>query len=351
MQTPGEGKRRVTAALSEARAAAREELLAAWGEQLGKTLDSRFGELQTRFDEAVESELGGRISAEIEAAKPGIVEAAAPEIRGRARQEVAERFNTSVRRLLGYESETSWASALLDAAAPFADRTALFSVSGENLVPLPKRDELEEVPLEAAPAFRNAIESRDTVAALRTSGELSEKIAFLFDTPGQPRCYLVPVVVRDRAAAVLYAEGEGADVNALEAIAAVAGLARAAREPEVVTAAQQPEKLVTLTAAPRFAAPEPPAGDEQTHSRARQFARVRAAELMLYRNDAVRAGRASQDIYGELREEIDGVREVYAREFIPACGSMVDYFHHELLHTLARGDPKAMGEEYPGPLV
>ena len=33
-----------------------------------------------------------------------------------------------------------------------------------------------------------------------------------------------------------------------------------------------------------------------------------------------------------------------------AAKSMVDYFHLELVHTLANDDPALLGQDYPGPL-
>ena len=91
------------------------------------------------------------------------------------------------------------------------------------------------------------------------------------------------------------------------------------------------------------AAPIEPTPEEL---KARHFARIRVAEMLLYRHDAVRSGRESRDIYSALRKEIDSARDVYASQF----GALEDYLHAELVQTLARGDAGALRDGYPGPL-
>ena len=73
--------------------------------------------------------------------------------------------------------------------------------------------------------------------------------------------------------------------------------------------------------------------------------------MRLHQPEAVRAGRARSDLYGALRETIDQARETYRRAFLASGGEMADYFHEELLRTLANEDPALLGKEYPGPLA
>jgi hypothetical protein len=238
-----------------------------------------------RLEQAVRFEVGWRLASE--------VDAAAPEIERRARAGVTAQLNRSVRGLLAAED---WKAALVEAARPFASRVELFFV--------------EELPLESAPAFRNAIESREPVVALRTPGELSAAIAA---RGAGPRCCLFPVVADGGVRAVLYAEGDAVDMNALEMLAVVAGAAY-----------RQPRDAAT----------------------ARQFARARVAEMVLYHNRAVRLGRERRDLYSTLQKEIDSAREAYAGKF----SSLEDHLHAELVETLANGDASALGENYPGPI-
>jgi hypothetical protein len=98
--------------------------------------------------------------------------------------------------------------------------------------------------------------------------------------------------------------------------------------------------------APERKAPQ----DEAAHLRAQRFARVRAAEILLYKAQAVHDGRAGKNLYGELKEEIDSARAAFEREYLRASDAMPDYLHLELLRTLANEDVSLLGEEYPGPL-
>jgi hypothetical protein len=90
--------------------------------------------------------------------------------------------------------------------------------------------------------------------------------------------------------------------------------------------------------------------EQDLHLRAQRFARVQVAEMRLYKSGMVKDGRTKQNIYGALREEIDLSREAFRAQFMSGTKSMVDYFHLELVHTLANDDPALLGQDYPGPL-
>lgn len=336
MKTEGKRNDRISAALADLREAARKDLGTAWDERLraalhheiDRILRARIAELRPRLEEAVQFDVGWRLAAELDAAS-----AAASE---RERRALGEHWNRSVRRLLRYENEASWSAALSDAAKPFAADSALFLIHGGVL-----EGAGVSVPIEKAPAFCNTLESRDTVVAMRTPGELSTEIVGARGASKNLRCYLFPIVAGDRTPAVLYAEGEVVDVNALEAVSAIAGAAIAARA--------KPDPLAGIAPArPQAAAGPVPAREDESPEimRARQFARVRVAEIMLDRNGAVHAGRERRNLYAVLSKEIDTAREAYARTFaLPD-----DYLHSELVRTLANGDAAALGEGYPGPL-
>jgi hypothetical protein len=84
------------------------------------------------------------------------------------------------------------------------------------------------------------------------------------------------------------------------------------------------------------------------HDRARRFARLLVSEIKLYNEQKVLEGRDAGDIYGRLREDIDRSREMYDKRFAEQVGSRYDYFHHELVNTLAEGDDAKLGAGYPG---
>lgn len=98
-----------------------------------------------------------------------------------------------------------------------------------------------------------------------------------------------------------------------------------------------------------------PAIDPAIDTAAQRFARVKVAEIQLYRSDAVRAGRASKDLYGALKFNIDEAREAFRERFLShangAGNGTADYLHTEMLHALANDDASLMGPGYPGPLA
>jgi hypothetical protein len=94
-------------------------------------------------------------------------------------------------------------------------------------------------------------------------------------------------------------------------------------------------------------------GDEERrlHNDARRFARLLISEIKLYNEQKVAEGRAEHDLYDRLREYIDRSREMYDKRVKPEVAWRYDYFHGELVNTLAEGDVSKLGSNYPGPTV
>jgi len=308
---------RIASAISRERDAARQQLSAAWQLQafrVEEALATGWEEHIARvFDEHF-TELAARIEREF-----------ADTVR-----QTAGEINRAVRRFATWESQEQWAAALLDSVTGFCSRAALFLVEPHSLHGLRALADLD-VPLEEAPAVAAAISSRDTLVTLATAAELSEGIAGLFEAG---RCAILPVIARERVAAVLLAAGEPIETDGLEAMAALAGAALERRgRPDPL-----PETVQST-------------GEEALFLRAQRFARVRAAEMRLAKPREVVEGRAAKRLYELLKDEIDTARLDYAREFLQASLAMPDYLHAELLRTLANEDTAALGEEYPGPLA
>jgi hypothetical protein len=296
-----------------------------------------------------------------------------PPIRRQPSEEIAL-LHQAVRRLCAALIEGEWIPVLVDAASRFAPRAAVFSVRGnQTILELDSRGATLTSPVELslAPALLSASGGSDPVIALRTAGELSEKVIAAF-ADGSSRVHLYPLRGARKTNAILYAEGESGEVegDALELLASVVTLAwqsrgAAADDPagtdSIANRLSEPipasdEELVRI-------APEPaesgrsirsrgaPEGDWELHLRAERFARARVAEMMLYKPQQVKEGRASNDLYSALREDIDRGRELFRAQFVKSCPSMADYFHEELVRTLANYDANLLGERYPGPLV
>ena len=91
--------------------------------------------------------------------------------------------------------------------------------------------------------------------------------------------------------------------------------------------------------------------ERRAHNDARRFARLLVSEIKLYNEDKVIEGRSQRDLYTRLREYIDRSRDMYDKRVKPVVSGKYDYFHHELVNTLAEGDAAKLGEAYPGTTV
>jgi hypothetical protein len=91
--------------------------------------------------------------------------------------------------------------------------------------------------------------------------------------------------------------------------------------------------------------------ERRLHNDARRFARLLVSEIKLYNEPKVKEGRSRNDIYDRLREDIDRSRQMYDKRVAPPVAARHDYFHQELVNTLAEGDPVKLGVSYPGAVV
>jgi hypothetical protein len=96
---------------------------------------------------------------------------------------------------------------------------------------------------------------------------------------------------------------------------------------------------------------EVPDDEKRLHTDARRFARLLVSEIKLYNEQKVQEGRTQGDIYERLREDIDRSRQMYDKRVAPPVASRYDYFHQELVNTLAEGDAEKLGGGYPGEAV
>ncbi len=290
-----------------------------------------------------------------------LFERAAEEARAQQARELLARLAQSVRALRATEGDAGWHALLLEATQGFCDRAALFTLNNGVLhlqstrnIQCPehlKEDQLNDVPLAAAPAFRTAVETRDTLVAMRSSREMSPLIAASFGEAEHGRFHLLPITSDGNVVALLYADGESVQVDSLELLASVAGailesrshpLPRKADLINIATARKEPEESPWSRLSEE---------DRQLHHKAQRFARVQIASIRLYESDAVKSGRVQGNLYVLLKEQIDAGRAVFRRDFIAKSNTMVDYFHLELVGTLANEEVELLGPDYPGPMV
>ncbi len=331
--------------LAERQGAALEQLQGFW-RALEYAFQERLTELATTFRERFQQAL----------------EAERRTVREAARHELTAALDEAVRRLRYADTFELWASALLDAASVFSRRVALLAVEGERLRAVDARGLTEDardqfcaldLPLGSAPALASAVENRDSVIAQRTRGELTEALTAVFGESPDSRACLVPVTSAGSVVAVLYADNEdgAADAAGLELVALLAGggLRVEVREVASAPAAAPPEAPAAPRPLPDWS--QLSREDQELHLRAQRFARVQAAEMRLYKSEAVARGRANRNLYSALKSEIDAARAAFREQFLDASPTMVDYLHQELVRTLAHEDAALLGKDYPGPLV
>lgn len=91
--------------------------------------------------------------------------------------------------------------------------------------------------------------------------------------------------------------------------------------------------------------------ERRPHNDARRFARLLVSEIKLYNEQQVTEGRQTGNIYQRLRDAIDRSREMYDKRVQPPVAEKFDYFHYELVNSLADGNVDHLGDGYPGASV
>lgn len=124
-----------------------------------------------------------------------------------------------------------------------------------------------------------------------------------------------------------------------------------APEPTPVPVAETPAPRARLSDRPVDLPIEVSDDERRLHNDARRFARLLVSEIKLYNEKKVTEGREASDLYDRLREAIDRSREMYDKRVQPPVAAKFDYFHYELVNSLADGDDNRLGSSYPGATV
>lgn len=210
-------------------------------------------------------------------------------------------------------------------------------------------------PLDAAPDVEFPLEGSGVVAeAVRTGVAASADGASTAGAPPFAKAPLgrdalaLPVPMSGQIVAVLYAD-QSSDSPALVDAAATAAwratleiMARhAARCLEAVTAFRTAKVFSDMPSAAGMAdaPPEPsPRSADDEEQAARRYARLLVSEIKMYHEPAVIAGRQERDLAARLGGEIARARVLYEQRVPADVRRATDYFHAELVRTLADGD-------------
>jgi hypothetical protein len=301
--------------------------------------------------------------------------------------------------------------ALLDAGSSHASRLALFVVKGGNATGWQGRgfgddESVKDFALDMS-AGPVAHSYQNRIVAPANIAEMDRRFVDRFSGPENEQILVLPLVLKDKVAALLYADGgsEGVlDAASLELLvmttsswlevvslrkqtqrdvtdsAPVAAPVAAPPAPSAQTvssfsdpfAAHAPKHI----APPKVAEPEPAAEvvevahtasasaaasapaaaadpfagmsaeDADTHRKAQRFARLLVDEIKLYNQAKVAEGRRHKDLYDRLKEDIDKSRSTYQKRYGSTVAASGDYFQKEVVRSLAEDDMAVMGSNF-----
>jgi hypothetical protein len=151
----------------------------------------------------------------------------------------------------------------------------------------------------------------------------------------------VPIAMSGQVVAVLYADDGPSNppANMLNP-SAVEILGRyAARCLEALTAFKAARALTERPGRPDASGtPTADGAESEDDASARRYARLLVSEIKLYHESAVLDGRRDRDLGTRLGGEIARARVLYEQRVPPEVRQRADFFHDELVRTLANGD-------------
>ena len=299
--------------------------------------------------------------------------------------------------------------ALLDVGTSCAARVALFvvkagSASGWQARGFSEDEAIKDFPLDigsgpASHAYQNRVVAPANIA------EMDRRFVKQFGGPENEQVLILPLVLKDKVAALLYADGGSEnrlDAASLEVLVMstsawleVTSLRKQAAqrdvesapaidrpappppaapvhtvsafndpfashspkhtakaEPEPEPAAEVVEVAASAASASAAAAPaaDPFAGlspeDADTHRKAQRFARLLVDEIKLYNQAKVNDGRRHKDLYDRLKEDIEKSRATYQKRYGSTVAASGDYFQKEVVRSLAEDDLSVMGASF-----
>jgi hypothetical protein len=343
----------------------------------------------------LQAELVARVLAELPAAAPAETRAGSA-VQGNLAQAVAGiHAGTTQKEIL---------RALLETGSAYGSRIALFVVKGGAASGWQGRglgddDAVKDFPLDmtsgpAAHAYQNRIVTPANIA------EMDRRFVKQFGGPENEQIMVLPLVLKDKVAALLYADAgadgvlDGASLEVLVMTASAwlevtslrkqaqrdigdagASMERlpvatpqtvssfsdpfAAHTPKHIAPAAEPEPAAevvevaahaasagaaTATAADPFAGMS--AEDADTHRKAQRFARLLVDEIKLYNQAKVAEGRRNKDLYDRLKEDIDKSRSTFQKRYGNTAAASGDYFQREVVRSLAEDDNSVMGANF-----
>jgi len=244
---------------------------------------------------------------------------------------------------------------LLEGGARFAGRVGLFVVKGSTIsgwqgTGFDDNDFIKTITLNGNGGLAAAaVRGREPAAG--STAEFDPGFIAGVGPPADHSCLILPLVVKDKVAAVVYADagrvpGGVIDASALGVLARWAGLwlelSALRKLGSSLSQDQQPAAPATATAG---AAPATGSEDE-LHRKARRFAKLLVEEIKLYNQSRVVEGKLNRDLYERLKEDIEKSRATYDKRYRETPVASADYFNQELIRILADNDISLLGGSF-----
>jgi hypothetical protein len=248
---------------------------------------------------------------------------------------------------------------LLEGEARFAARVALFvvkggSISGWQGIGFEDNEALKTLSVNAGSGLAGkAIKARTPASG--SAQEFDAGFVSSVKAPADDQCLVLPLVVKDKVAAVIYADagtapGGTLDASGLQALTRFAAvwLELAALRKAGGSAAEETPQPAAMAATAASSAAMPAASDEdELHKKARRFAKLLVEEIKLYNQPRVEEGRQHKDLYDRLRVDIEKSRSTYDKRYAESPVASANYFTQELIRILADNDVSLMGAGFP----
>jgi len=293
--------------------------------------------------------------------------------------------------------------ALLDSGSGYCSRIALFVVKAGAASGWQSRgfgdDEAVKdfsLDLNAGPVahtYQNRVATPGNIA------EMGRRFVGQFGSPANEQVLVLPLTLKEKVAALVYADG--GDSGKLDASALELLLIATSAWLEVVSLRKQAAARDDVTMTSRVEAPPPPvqtvssfsdpfaghapmhvpasipvppepavvemasthagaaapaaaadpwagmsAEDADVHRKAQRFARLLVDEIKLYNQAKVAEGRRHKDLYDRLKEDIDKSRGTFQKRYGNTTAASGEYFHNELIRSLAEDDVSIMGSNF-----
>ncbi len=282
-------------------------------------------------------------------------------------------LNSAVSSIQDAEAQPEILRALLEGAAKFSGRAALFVIRGGTATGWQARgfdddDGIKKFSVDTSDGLA-ARAFQDRMPAAAAAAEFDSKFISAVGNPSDGNAVVLPLVVKEKVAALVYADagtGDGTlDPSALHLLVRSAGSwleLLALRKAGGAAPAAEPEREAQPEPPPRAPEPPPPppppppapeepaipAQDQEVHKKAKRFAKLLVDEIKLYNQAKVSEGRQKRDLYDRLKEDIEKSRSTYEKRYGQTPAASGDYFTQEVIRILAENDASLMGGNFPG---